>query len=172
MQAPFDKSVRLATLGNPSVALRAPARSGMDCMPAIADGLDPPMPPIPGEDRPSWPILTSQNASHSAALISPSMARLCMREAAAVEGGMGLQSSRRGAHAPRPLTPPYVRFRIRRFVSIIRTKVSCPAKRQVRRKRSISWGRPCSCARHPRSTTIRDRFRPNVSRSPHQALAL
>jgi len=41
---------------------------------------------------------------------------LCLMEAESVEAGSLAQSSRAGGYPPGPLTPPYVRFRIRRFM--------------------------------------------------------
>jgi hypothetical protein len=64
-------------------------------------------------------------------------------------------SSRRGAHAPRPLTPPYIRFRIRRFMSSGLNAGVCRGAIQVHVDQRTSSETRSSCAWHPRATTIR-----------------
>src|SRR3990167_3423217 len=72
------------------------------------------------------------------------------------------KSSRERDYSRCPLTPPYVRFRIRRFMGDAEGAAGYPAARSSpRRRRSVS-GRPHSCVRHPSSTTDLVRFGPSA----------
>ena len=61
-------------------------------------------------------------------------------------------SSRRRTYVPRPLTPPYVRFRIRRFMKHIEVFAVDRAVTQVQVDQRSVWGKTGSCARPRRST--------------------
>jgi len=66
----------------------------------------------------------------------------------------GRTSSRRRAHALRPLTPPYVRFRIRRFMKYLEVYAVRLTGSRVPCDQSISLGTPRSCVPLPNSTTL------------------
>jgi branched-chain amino acid transport system substrate-binding protein len=63
-----------------------------------------------------------------------------------------LESSRRRAHALRPLTPPYVRFRIRRFMVYVETSEPDPVVTRDQFDQRRFWERHSSCVL-PQSST-------------------
>jgi len=63
--------------------------------------------------------------------------------------------TRRRAYSRRPLTPPYVRFRIRRFINELAWPAYSRAVIEVQGNQSIASEMLGSCARHRRSTTAR-----------------
>jgi hypothetical protein len=67
------------------------------------------------------------------------------------------KSSRRGVHTPRPLTPPYVRFRIRRFISTVQNPDVCREAKQVQADQRVLLEMRGSYAPLPRSTKDRGR---------------
>ncbi len=62
------------------------------------------------------------------------------------------ESSRRRAHALRPLTPPYVRFRIRRFMVYVETSEPDPVVTRDQFDQRSFWERQGSCVL-PQSST-------------------
>ena len=62
------------------------------------------------------------------------------------------------AQFPRPLTPPYVRFRIRRFQSERFCSASSRSGKPVREYRRSVSGKPVSSGRHRRSTMVPNRL--------------
>ena len=67
------------------------------------------------------------------------------------------QSSRGRGHPRRPLTPPYVRFRIRRFNNTLESAGGCPPARPAPFASKYVGGRPAPCASPLRSTTAHAR---------------
>ena len=70
------------------------------------------------------------------------------------------RSGRRRGYPRRPPTPPYVRFRIRRFIKDTGSAAGNPATRPTPNDQRRPSGTPRSCARPRRSTKPPDRFRP------------
>ena len=74
------------------------------------------------------------------------------------------QSGRRWSHPHRPPTPPYVRFRIRRFTKQPASDDVVTGDSPVHARQSSVSGAPHSCATLRRSTTGRDHCRPKSRR--------
>ena len=68
--------------------------------------------------------------------------------------------SRRQGHPCRPPTPPYVRFRIRRFIKDTGSAADNPAMRPTPNDQRRPSETPHSCARPRHSTRVHDRYRP------------
>ena len=76
---------------------------------------------------------------------------------------------RRRGHPRRPPTPPYVRFRIRRFTKPSASGDAVREGSPVHAQQSSASAAPRSCATLQRSTRVRARWRPTATPDPHRA---